>query len=51
MRKNIKKAVEVTAGRLGHIPSICRSTYINPNVFKYYQKGEADKLKRYFDNA
>lgn len=51
VRKNIKKAVEVTAERLGHTTSICRSTYINPKVFKHYQKGEVDRLRRYFETG
>ena len=48
IRKNISTAINITAKRLGHTPSICRSSYINPKVIKAYQNGELDKLRRYF---
>ena len=48
IRKNISTAIDITAKTLGHTPSVCRSSYINPMVIKSYQKGDLDKLRRHF---
>lgn len=48
VKKNISTAINTTANRLGHTPSICKSSYINPKVIKAYLNGELDKLRRYF---
>jgi len=48
IRKNISSAVFETARHLGHTPSMCRRSYINPKVIDAYQAGNLDKLQRYF---
>ena len=48
IRKNISTAVDITAKTLGHTPSVCRSSHINPRVIKSYQNGDLDKLRRHF---
>ena len=48
IRRNISTAINITAKSLGHTPTVCRSSYINPKVIKAYQNREIDKLRRYF---
>jgi DNA topoisomerase I len=38
-KKNILRAIEHVAGRLGNTPSICRKCYIHPAVFEAYLDG------------
>lgn len=47
INKTISRAIEHTAIRLGHTPSICRSTYVNPKVIKFYQSGSVERLRPY----
>jgi DNA topoisomerase-1 len=38
-KKNITKAIETVAARLGNTPSICRSCYVHPEVLSCYLEG------------
>lgn len=35
-KENIAKAIEFTAMQLGHTPSVCKSTYVNPIILEDY---------------
>ncbi|MFN0279329.1 MAG: DNA topoisomerase IB [Pyrinomonadaceae bacterium] len=39
IKKNIVQAVKTVAEELGNTPSVCRSSYIHPNVLKAYSQG------------
>ena len=39
VQKNIVQAVKAVAENLGNTPSVCRSSYIHPNVLKAYSQG------------
>jgi DNA topoisomerase-1 len=38
-KRNLVKAVERVAERLGNTPTVCRGCYIHPKVLESYQKG------------
>jgi DNA topoisomerase I len=38
-KKNVTKAIETVAARLGNTPSICRSCYVHPEVLNCYLEG------------
>ena len=38
-KKNVLRAVEAVAGKLGNTPSICRKCYIHPAIFEGYLDG------------
>jgi DNA topoisomerase I len=39
IKKNIVKAVKDVAEQLGNTPTVCRGSYIHPDVIKYYEAG------------
>ena len=39
VQTNIVKAVKKVAGELGNTPTVCRSSYIHPNILKAYTRG------------
>ena len=39
-RRNITRAIEKVAGRLGNTPAICRKCYVHPEVFNAYLDGD-----------
>jgi DNA topoisomerase-1 len=39
IKKNIVQAVKTVAEELGNTPSVCRSSYIHPNILKAYSRG------------
>ena len=39
-RKNITRAIEKVASRLGNTPTICRKCYVHPEVFNAYLEGD-----------
>lgn len=39
-QKNIVAAVKKVAGQLGNTPSVCRSSYIHPNILKAYSRAK-----------
>ena len=39
IQKNVVKAVKAVAAELGNTPSVCRSSYIHPNILKAYSRG------------
>jgi DNA topoisomerase I len=39
MKRNVVRAAQAVAERLGNTPAVCRSSYIHPVVFEKYQKG------------
>jgi DNA topoisomerase-1 len=39
-RRNITRAIEKVAGRLGNTPTICRKCYVHPEVFNAYLDGD-----------
>ncbi|MGI8603499.1 MAG: DNA topoisomerase IB [Verrucomicrobiales bacterium] len=45
-KKNILRAIEHVAGRLGNTPAICRKSYIHPMVFDAYLDGSMLKTTR-----
>lgn len=46
-KRNIVKAIECVAERLGNTPSICRKCYVNPSILDAYLDGTIlDALKR-----
>jgi len=40
MRRNMVRAVQQTADKLGHTPSVCRKNYISSEILKAYERGE-----------
>ena len=38
-KKNIVRAIETVAERLGNTPAICRKCYVHPEVFESYLDG------------
>ncbi|MES3021297.1 MAG: DNA topoisomerase IB [Pseudomonadota bacterium] len=45
-KKNIVRAIESVAERLGNTPSICRKCYVHPGVIEAYLEGTTLKLLR-----
>lgn len=43
-KRNIRKALEVVAARLGNTPAICRKCYVHPEVIAAYLDGELSKI-------
>jgi DNA topoisomerase I len=39
VQQNIVKAVKKVAAELGNTPTVCRSSYIHPNILKAYSRG------------
>lgn len=39
-KRNVKKAIEVTAQQLGNTPAVCRSSYICPRLLDEYMDGK-----------
>lgn len=39
LKKNILRAVKKVAETLGNTPTVCRSSYVHPTVFKSYESG------------
>ena len=39
-KKNVLRAIESVAARLGNTPSVCRKCYVHPAVLELYMKGE-----------
>jgi len=47
IRRNIVRAVEEVAARLGNTPTVCRKSYVHPAVFSLYLEGNlAEALAR-----
>jgi DNA topoisomerase I len=44
-RRNVKRALEVVAERLGNTPTICRKSYVNPKVIDAYLDGKLRRMK------
>jgi DNA topoisomerase-1 len=42
-KKNLVRAIETVADRLGNTPAVCRKCYIHPAVIEAYMAGEAMK--------
>jgi len=38
-KKNVLRAIEVVAGRLGNTPTVCRKSYVHPEVISSYLDG------------
>ena len=38
--KNIREAIKAVSEKLGNTPAVARKSYINPCVFKHYEKGK-----------
>lgn len=45
VKRNISSAIEKAASTLGHTPTICRSTYVNPAVIDMYELKHAERVK------
>jgi DNA topoisomerase-1 len=45
-KKNIVRAIETVAARLGNTTSVCRKCYIHPLVFDAYMAGDVMKASR-----
>src|SRR2546423_2786685 len=46
LKKNIVKAIESVAGRLGNTPAVCRKCYMHPEIINAYMEGRlVDTLK------
>jgi DNA topoisomerase-1 len=45
-RKNIVRAIESVAERLGNTPSVCRKCYVHPAVLDAYLEGAALQVLR-----
>jgi DNA topoisomerase I len=43
-KRNIRKAIETVAARLGNTPAICRKCYVHPEVLAAYLDGKLAKL-------
>jgi DNA topoisomerase-1 len=43
-KRNIRKAIESVAARLGNTPAICRKCYVHPDVLAAYSDGKLAKL-------
>ena len=39
IKKNVVRAVKEVAEQLGNTPTVCRGSYIHPDVIKYYETG------------
>jgi DNA topoisomerase I len=39
-KKNVKRAIEQVAARLGNTPTICRKCYVHPEVLNSYLDGQ-----------
>jgi DNA topoisomerase-1 len=51
-KKNVVRAIEAVAGRLGNTPSVCRKCYVHPAVIESYLDGTlAAALRRRADRA
>lgn len=45
-KKNILRAIEQVAQRLGNTPAVCRKSYIHPAVFEAYEQGTLPPIVR-----
>jgi DNA topoisomerase-1 len=45
-KRNIRRAVEKVASRLGNTPAVCRQCYVHPEVVNAYQDGTLERLLR-----
>jgi DNA topoisomerase-1 len=43
-KKNVVRAIEEVAGRLGNTPAICRKSYVHPEVIEAYLEGSPVKI-------
>ena len=43
-KRQINVCVKATAGLLGNTPTVCRSSYVHPEVFALYESGEMAKV-------
>jgi hypothetical protein len=51
-KKNVVRAIEAVAGKLGNTPSVCRKCYVHPAVIESYLDGTlATALRRRADRA
>jgi DNA topoisomerase-1 len=45
-KRNVRRAIETVAARLGNTPTICRKCYVHPEIFQSYFEGQlAQTLK------
>jgi DNA topoisomerase-1 len=45
-KRNVRRAVEVVAARLGNTPTVCRQCYVHPEVISAYEEGTLGRLLR-----
>ena len=45
-KKNVVRAIEAVAARLGNTPSVCRKCYVHPAVFECYMSGAMLKVAK-----
>jgi DNA topoisomerase-1 len=38
-KRNIRRAIESVATRLGNTPTVCRKCYVHPEIFQCYLEG------------
>lgn len=43
-KRNIRRAIEMVATRLGNTPTVCRKCYVHPEIFQCYLEGRIARM-------